>query len=128
MDKVDAIEGAGLGYSANLRVSWQYDHREGAASFSFFGDARLNATGDCIVSRDRCSKGGGLTQDGHCTNRERNEIDQQIGWLGSGGYGQHIQQQETEGPVHSGITQQVQLTVPAETDRRNEENEPNEQI
>lgn len=86
MDRVDAIEGAGVGYSVNLRVSL-YDHSEGTASFSFFGDARLNATDKHVISRGRRSKGSGLTQDDHCANRERNEIYQQIGWLGGGGYG-----------------------------------------
>jgi len=128
MDRVDFIEGAGVGYSANLRVSSWWDHSKGAASFSFFGDAKLNATGNCVVSRGRFSKGSRLTQDDHCTNRERNEINQQIGWLGGGGYSQHIQQQETEGSVHPGITKQVQFTEPAETPRRDEESEPNGQI
>jgi hypothetical protein len=43
MDRVDAIEGAGVGCSANLRVSLQCDHIEGTTSFSFFGDAESNA-------------------------------------------------------------------------------------
>jgi hypothetical protein len=50
MDRVDTIEGAGVGCSANLRVSLLYDHIEGAASFSGFGNAMSNATGDRAVS------------------------------------------------------------------------------
>lgn len=76
MDRVDAIEGARVGYSANLRVSSQKDHTEGVASFSFFGDAESNATGNRAVSRGKCLRGSGLTQDDRCTDRERDEIYQ----------------------------------------------------
>ena len=85
-------------------------------------------TGNCVVSWGGFSKGRRLTQDDHCTNRERNEIHQQIDWLGGGGHGQRIQQQEAEGSVHPGITKQVQFTELAETPRRDEESKPNGQI
>ena len=50
MDRVDASEGAGVGCSVNLRVSLMADHGVGVASFSVFGDAKLNATDDRAVS------------------------------------------------------------------------------
>lgn len=73
-------------------------------------------------------EGRGLTQDDHCTDCERDKIHQQVGWLGSGGYGQQVQQEEAECSVHSGVTQRIQLAGPAKTFRRDEEDEPDRQV
>jgi len=74
------------------------------------------------------AEGGEFTQDNYCTHCERDKIHQQVGWFGSGGYGQPVQQQEAEGSVHSGVAQRIQLAGPAKTFGRDEENEPDHQV
>lgn len=80
MDKVEALEGAGVEHSANLRVSLQYEHNEGAVSF-FFGVPELNATeivqlAKTVLEGKRAHTGRVL----HQSQRARNSPIGRLAW------------------------------------------------